>query len=172
VASSFGLPERSGRFLLRLDLVADGIAWFSQKGSPTTDVAMEVVWSDSRDPHRFEARIEPLGAFPPRVDADSFRLRLRLTNAGDTTWLARPPNARGTVSVGVQLVEAGGAVTDRDYLRIPLPGDVTPGGTVEIDAVVPRPAGRSDRLAVDLVAEQICWFESHGSRPLLLTLEA
>jgi hypothetical protein len=170
VRSSFGLPTLAGRFRLRLDLVADGIAWFSQKGSPTTEVEMDVAWSGSRDPHRFEARIEPLGSFPPSADAESFRLRLRLTNAGDTIWLAEPPETRGTVSVGVQLVDATGAVADRDYLRIPLPKDVTPGETVEIEAVVARPAGRDDRFAVDLVAEEICWFVTHGSKPLVFAL--
>ena len=171
VRASFGLPGQAGRFLLRLDLVADGIAWFSQKGSPTTDVEMDVAWSKSRDPHRFEARIEPLGELPPRAEARFFRLRLRVTNAGDTIWLAEPPKARGTVSIGVQLVDATGAATDRDYLRVPLPRDVTPGEAVEIDALVPRPAGRPDRYAIDLVAEEICWFVSHGSQPLVLSLE-
>ena len=41
--------RRRDASVLRLDLVADGIAWFSQKGSPTTDVEMDVAWSDSRD---------------------------------------------------------------------------------------------------------------------------
>jgi SAM-dependent methyltransferase len=170
VRSSFGLPAQAGRFLLRLDLVADGIAWFSQKGSPTTDVELDVAWSESRDPHRFEARIEPLGSFPPPAGAAAFRLRLRLTNAGDTIWISEPRGTRGTVSVGVQLVDETGAVAERDYLRIPLPKNVAPGETVEIDATVPRPAGRADRFAVDLVAEQICWFISHGSTPLVFTL--
>jgi len=171
VPSAFGLPALAGRFRLRLDLVAEGIAWFSQRGSPTTDVEMDIAWSDSRDPRRFEARIEPLGTFPPPKVAESFPLRLRLTNAGDTTWLSEPRGARGTVSVGVQLLDEAGAVAERDYLRIPLPRDVTPGETVEVEAAVPRPAGRPDRFAVDLVAEQICWFVSHGSKPLVFTLE-
>ncbi len=170
VSSSFGLPAREGRFRLRLDLVADGIAWFSQRGSPTQDVEMEIGWSDSRDPHRFEARIEPLGDFPPTPDAGRFRLRLRLTNTGDTIWLAEPEKARGTVSLGVQLLDAEGGVRDRDYLRIPLPSDVAPGASVETD-VRSAPAGRgAARFAVDLVAEQICWFVSHGSQPLTFTL--
>jgi SAM-dependent methyltransferase len=170
VRSSFGLPGQAGRFVLRLDLVADGIAWFSQKGSPTTDVPLDVAWSESRDPHRLAARIEPSGSLPPRADAQVFRLQLRLTNTGDTIWLAEPAQARGTVSVGVQLVDETGAPVDRDYLRIPLPGDVAPGEAVEIDAVVPRPPDHG-RFAVDLVAEQICWFVSHGSQPLVFTLE-
>ena len=128
---------------------------------------MDVAWSDSRDPHRFEARIEPLGFFPPPAGAESFPLRLRLTNAGDTTWRSGPRGMRGTGSAGVQLLDETGAVAERDYLRIPLPKDVTPGETVEIEAVVPR--GRTDRFAIDLVAEQICWFVSHGSAPLVFT---
>ncbi len=170
VEKGFALPERAGRFLLRLDLVDEGIAWFSQKGSPTTDVELELEWSDSRDPRRFEARIEPLGAFPPTSGPDGCLLRLRVTNAGDTVWLAGPAAARGTVAVGVQLLDATGAPEDVDYLRIPLPRDVTPGEAVEIDSLVPRPAGRACRFAVDLVAEQVCWFVSHGSKPLVFSL--
>jgi len=138
VVATFGLPEAAGRFVLRLDMVDDRIAWFSQVGSPTTDLEMAVVWSDSRDPHRFEARIEPVGTFPPPAGNDAFALHLRLTNVGDTTWLNAPVDERGTVRVGLQCL---------------------------------RPdAGRS--FAVDLVAEQICWFAHHGSRPLTFVLRA
>jgi hypothetical protein len=49
---------------------------------------------------------------------------------------------------------------------------VDPGETVEIEAAVPAPAesGRF-RLVFDLVAEQICWFEHHGSPALSLHVQ-
>lgn len=35
-------PERPGRFLLRLDLVNEGVGWFEEEGSPVVDVPFEV----------------------------------------------------------------------------------------------------------------------------------
>jgi SAM-dependent methyltransferase len=169
VEAAFGLPERSGRFTLRLDLVADRIAWFSQEGSPTKDVEVTVEWSDSRDPHRLEARIESLVPAPLTPEGGALPLRLRLANVGDTTWAADPPEGKGTVKVGVQRLTEDGAVAERDYFRIPLPRWVEPGESVEVSGRVPLPPGpASARFAVDLVAEQICWFAAHGSKPLLV----
>ena len=99
-------------------------------------------------------------------------VRLRATNTGDTRWLTGTPEERGAVSLGVQLRDEAGALLMRDYLRVPLPRPADPGETLEIDAVVPAPreSGRF-RLAFDLVAEQICWFEHHGSAGLAVDLE-
>jgi hypothetical protein len=36
------LPDRAGRHLLRLDLVDEGVAWFEQHGSPTTELELLV----------------------------------------------------------------------------------------------------------------------------------
>jgi SAM-dependent methyltransferase len=171
VEFGFGLPEQAGRFTLRLDLVVDQVAWFSQRGSPTTDLEMSVEWADSRDPHRFEARIEPVGPFPPQAEGGAFPLRLRLTNAGDTIWLPGASAERGTVRVGVQRLAADEAVAERDYFRLPLPVRVAPGETTEVEGAVPCPAGSGGRFAVDLVAEGICWFAHHGSRLLVFTVQ-
>jgi hypothetical protein len=169
VEAVFGLPEQCGRFTLRLDLGADQIAWFSQMGSPTTDIEMAVEWSDSRDPHRLEARIESLASLPPTVEDGTAPLRVRLTNIGDTTWVPAPPEGRGTVRIGVQRLAEDGEGADLVYFRIPLPGRVEPGESIEVEGRIPLPPGQgSSRFAVDLVAEQICWFASHGSKPLLL----
>lgn len=170
VLATFGLPEAVGRFVLRLDMVDDRIAWLSQVGSPTTDLEMAVAWSDSRDPHRFEARIEPAGAFPPEAGNDAFDLQLRLTNVGDTTWLHTPADERGTVQVGLHRLRPDGAIAERDYFRAPLPCTVRPGESVEVCASVPLRPGAGRTFAVDLVAEHICWFAHHGSRPLTFVL--
>lgn len=36
-------PETPGRYVVRLDLVNEGVGWFQVEGSPTADVALEVV---------------------------------------------------------------------------------------------------------------------------------
>jgi hypothetical protein len=170
VEATVALPESAGSYLLRLDMVDERVAWFSRVGSPTTDLALAVTWSDSLDPHRFEARITPLGTFPPAADGDAFSLRLRITNAGDTTWLSGPGDRRGTVQVGVQRLSADGAIDELDYFRAPLAGPVVPGESAEVSLTVPLRPGGSRSFAVDLVAEQICWFSRHGSTPLSFEL--
>jgi hypothetical protein len=171
VETEFVFPAPAGRYTLRLDLLVSELAWFSQRGSPTTDVEMIVDWSLSQNPHRFEARIEPLAPFPPKAEGGMFPLQLRLTNAGDTVWLPGSSTERGTVRVGVQRLAADGAVAELDYFRLPLPGRVAPGETVQIQGLVPRPAIGDRRFAVDLVAEGVCWFAQHGSKPLAFTVE-
>jgi SAM-dependent methyltransferase len=164
------LPEAAGSYVLRLDMVDARVTWFSQVGSPTCDLKLRIGWADSTDPHRFGARIEPLGPFPPRAAGDAFSLRLRLANVGDTKWVGGPEERRGTVRVGVQRLSADGAVEELDYFRAPLSGTVGPGESTEVSLTVPLRPGGGRSFAVDLVAEQICWFSHHGSKPLLFEL--
>ncbi len=93
IESAFGFPERAGHFRLRLDLVADGIAWFSQRGSPTTDIEMSVVWSESRDPHRFD---ELFGALAPstRTLLDELSPVTRIPHVVAPVELASAPDDR------------------------------------------------------------------------------
>jgi SAM-dependent methyltransferase len=169
------LPGRVGRYVLRLDLVDEKVAWFEQCGSSTVDVDLVVEgWPDSRSPHWLGARLELLSPAPPArvVPSAPVPVRLRVNNTGDTRWLPGPPTDRGAVNVGVQLRDSDGAVLDRDHCRVPLPRPVDPGETVEVEAAVPGPPGRGRfLLAFDLVVEQISWFESHGSPVLSLAVE-
>jgi SAM-dependent methyltransferase len=169
------LPEQLGRYVLRLDLVDEKVAWFEQCGSSTVDVDVLVEgWPDSRAPHRLGARLELLAPAPPErlAPATPVSVRLRATNTGNTRWLTGSPAERGAVCLGVQLRDGAGGMLARDYCRVPLPRPVDPGEAVEIEAAVPGPpeSGRF-RLVFDLVAEQICWFEHHGSPGLVLDLE-
>ncbi len=171
----FHLPDRLGRYLLRLDLFDERVAWFEQCGSATLDVELSVDgWPDSRAPHRFGAQLELLAPMAPvRVPAaGAIEVSLRATNTGDTRWLRGSPGERGCVCLGVQLRDAEGTMLARDYQRAPLSRSVDPGETIEITASVPVPTepGRL-RLVFDLVAEQICWFEHHGSPTVDLELE-
>lgn len=168
------LPARLGAFVLRVDLIDEKVAWFEQCGSATLDVELRVEgWPDSRAPHRFGAQLVLLSAPPsgPVTAGLPLSLRLRAVNSGDTRWLAGPQSERGSVCLGAQLWDAGGSLVERDHFRVELTRAVDPGELVEIDAAVPVPqrAGRY-RLRLDLVAEQICWFEHHGSRPLAVDL--
>jgi hypothetical protein len=66
-------PERPGRYILEVDLVEEGIAWFSDRGSPTSRVDVEVTRLPART--RGSNRLQrTLNRFRPRtgfVDPDA-----------------------------------------------------------------------------------------------------
>lgn len=169
------LPERLGRFRLALDMVDEQVAWFEQCGSPTTQVEVQVTdWPDSRTPHRLQAQIEVLDGPPrgPVAPGSPLPLRLRIANTGDTRWLAEPEVEKGLVRVGIQIRGTDGSLLERDYFRAPLPRSLDPGETVEMETAVPAPPGPGRHtLALDMVAELVCWFEQQGSPTVLVETE-
>ncbi len=168
------MPAPPGRYLLKLDLVDEHVGWFAQFGSPVAEAELVVEgWLDSRAPHRLLAELQVPGPVVLRADRPGVPLRLavRARNTGDSTWLAAAGGA-GAVALGGHLRDAGGGLLDWDFLRCPLPRDVEPGQGVELECEpgAPPEPGRY-RLELDLVAEQVGWFESWGSPRVELQLE-
>ena len=81
-------------------------------------------------------------------------------NTGQARWLASATDGTdfGIVKLGVMKCDASGAIVERDWVRIPLPHDVEPGGAVEISYELPIPNPQSLITRVDLVSEQVKWF--------------
>ena len=77
----------------------------------------------------------------------------------------------GCVRLGIQLPAAERRLLARDFARAELPADVPAGAAVDIglDLALPDPATPCV-LKLDLVDEQVCWFEDAGSCPLYLTV--
>jgi ubiquinone/menaquinone biosynthesis C-methylase UbiE len=117
---------------------------------------------DSRAPDVLAADIQP------SLDRRGRHLvgGVDLRNTGNTTWVVRAIDGVGVVSLGVQLLDIQGRLLNREFLRCRLPGPVEPGAQVRIglDVLLPD-ADTGYRLKLDLVAEQVCWFEDRGSRP-------
>jgi ubiquinone/menaquinone biosynthesis C-methylase UbiE len=93
------------------------------------------------------------------------------TNAGSAVWRVRSSSGVGHVSLGVQLLDSEGHVVSRDYHRVALPHDVTPGQSVTIAFECPLPMEPGQhRLKLDLVAEGVTWFETAGSLPASISV--
>ena len=75
----------------------------------------------------------------------------------------RPP-VRGQVTCGLKVCDARGEVLREDLGRTPLPHDVAPGESIEIEMTVAGvlPAGPY-QLRFDMVVEGVTWFEFQGS---------
>jgi len=124
--------------------------------------------ADSRAPSRLRAEIRPaLGRHGSRLEGT-----VEVRNAGDTLWLSSTPDGTGVVWLGLQLLDPDGRMRDREFARVRLDGAVPPGGKVRLAVAVDlRPGDEAAVLKLDLVAERVCWFEDHGSRPALVRLD-
>jgi uncharacterized protein (DUF3820 family) len=168
------VPERRGRFVLRLDMVSEWLAWFAQVGSPTPEYPLVVEgYADSRAPHRLRAHIERLTQGPLRSGPGAaLAVPLRVTNTGDTVWREAPAGAPGTVALGGHLQDTAGASVSYDFFRAPLWRGLGPDESAEGTCTFAAPPvpGRY-RLEIDLVAEGVCWFAHHGSPTAWLDVE-
>jgi Methyltransferase domain len=120
----------------------------------------------TRHPARLTARIEVMNAQGTA---------LRVTNIGDTRWLAGEGAASGWTRLGAHLYRAGPPreLIDFDWYRIDLPCDVGPGDQVTLDITLPPFPAPGDYLVVfDLVIEGLAWFGDRGSAPTVLPLRA
>jgi hypothetical protein len=73
--------------------------------------------------------------------------------------------------LGVKILATDGRVVDEFHGEPPLPRAVAPKESCELIVEHACPAAAGDySLKIDLVDEHICWFEEHGSAPLLLPL--
>ncbi|MEW6322893.1 MAG: radical SAM protein [Acidobacteriota bacterium] len=88
----------------------------------------------------------------------------RVKNLSTRPFRAQASYGRRLVRLGAQLLDAEGALLNRDHARAWLPGDIPPGGTADVPIEVPAP-DRPGRYALkfDLVSEGIDWFEACGS---------
>jgi len=108
----------------------------------------------------------------PVKPAAPLPISLRILNAGDTVWLDAPPGTAGRVCLGAHLLDEGGRTVAWDYFRTGLGRTLWPGEFVDITCSLPAPpeAGRH-RLVLDLLAEQVAWFQPGGSVPVVIPVE-
>jgi uncharacterized protein (DUF3820 family) len=167
------VPAEAGTYGLRFDLVDEDVIWFSQAGSPPLDVVLEAMDADEDRSYRAAIHVLPDGAATRLPAGSRTRLQLRIENVGRAAWPRAERLATGAIRVGAQLLDAAGKLIDLDYVRADLPRSVAPGeaGEMRLEFKLPSQPGRYT-VKVDLVQEQLCWFEQRGSRPLLIDCEA
>lgn len=128
---------------------------------------------DSRSPGSLQARFTVLSE-PPSIIAPGAQLKLliQIENVGDTLWLVSRAAPKGTVRLGVKILNEEDELVDEVHGSPPLSRAMGPGETasVIIDRPVPAKTG-SYKLKIDLVDQDICWFEQHDSPPLVLPFE-
>lgn len=182
-----------------IPLRSAGTYMFDYSASPADRVQLQQIWADtlrlSASEHaRFvlhKGEDPPLDTLLPahkltgqlqaqiildRVSAvvatgETFTDQLRITNTGGVTWRVKGRRFGGQVTCGLKICNPVGEVLREDLGRTPLPFDLEPGETIELDM---RVDGQLDpgryELRYDMVVEGVTWFEFYGSpcprRPL------
>jgi hypothetical protein len=73
----------------------------------------------------------------------------------------------GRVRLGMQLMTAERKLLNMDFARAVLPASLPPSQSLEVDVDVGLPDDATPYiLKLDMVDEQVCWFEDMGSRPV------
>ena len=125
---------------------------------------------DSRNPGVLRARLTLHGELPGTVaPGEAFSVQVELENTGDTLWLVSRTAPKGTVRLGVKIINENDEVVDEVHGSPPLPRAMAPGEKVSLKITRPAPKVMGAyALKLDLVDQDICWFEQQGSEPLAI----
>jgi len=97
------------------------------------------------------------------------RLVLNLKNTGVSVW--RPSGGEpGSVNIGVHLRAQDGQLINNEFTRLPISDSrVTPGQELRLTVDLPMPDVASFDVELDLVSENVTWFETFRNTPLKLS---
>lgn len=152
VLLTYTSPTRIGDYILAIDAVREGVAWFSSLGTPQVRLPMRV---DSGFAVGYGASTTPaLATIGARL-----QLRVEVNNYGPRTLQASGSNP---VRLSYHLLQ-GGTVVTWDGLRGDLPYDIPAGGSASVEIDVQLPSRVGDYVvAWDMVQEGVAWLSQLG----------
>lgn len=149
-------PPDLGPYTLRLDLVQEGVTWFSDQGVAPRDIGYVVTTG-------YSASYAPPAAAATLLPGERTSITVGLKNDGVVAWAAAGANP---VHLAAHLADAAGNVVLWDGVRTAFAADVAPGTSVLYAVAVDAPlAAGAYRARVDLVREGIAWFSTIGIAP-------
>jgi 2-polyprenyl-3-methyl-5-hydroxy-6-metoxy-1,4-benzoquinol methylase len=128
---------------------------------------------DSSDPGLLRAELDLKTQWQQRVKAGSkIEFDLSIKNSGDSIWLVSQAPLRGRVRLGLKVLNDRNEVIEEVHGRPRFQTAIAPESStvlkVTLDA--PKHPGRYT-LKLDLLSQEVCWFEERGSGPLVLEFE-
>lgn len=145
-------PPVVGAYVLRVDLVRDGLTWFSAAG---VRPAVRTIYVGGA----YAARYSAAGAGVLAINPITRTLDVSLTNLGTTSWPAAGP---APVRLSYHLIGIDGRVSVWDGARAALPMDVEPGRSVVVRLTLGAVPTSTHLVWLDLVQEDVVWFSTQG----------
>jgi hypothetical protein len=148
----------NGVYILRFDLVREGVTWFSSQGvSMSSDQIVNMT--------SYGATYNVTGGFPsPTMPAGTAALfTVQLANTGQFTWI-RQGDGANPVRLAFHWYNGAGQLVAWDCVRADLTKNVVAGDTDTIVTWITTPnvPGATYILKFDLVREGVTWFSSKG----------
>jgi SAM-dependent methyltransferase len=127
---------------------------------------------NSLNPGTLRARIVPRAGLPKTVAAGTtFKLPLTFVNVGDTLWLTGQAVRDGLVMPAVKITTESGKLVHENHGPL-LPRAVAPGRGLTLDLPIHAPDKPGTyAVKIDLVNQNVCWFEERGSEPLVFKVD-
>jgi hypothetical protein len=125
---------------------------------------------DSRKPGILKAQLELRRDFSRTVLPEArIEFEVAVTNTGDTIWLVSRAPSKGRVRLGLKVLNERNEIVDEVHGAPRLQRAMGPGETCLLRISCEAPCDVGDyKIKIDLVNQDICWFEQHGSQPLVL----
>jgi hypothetical protein len=152
-------PTSGGNWVLKFDMVHEGVTWFNWRGCPTYDFSVTV-------PGLYDADYSVTGAFGAQcVPGGQSNFTVNVTNNGSLTW-KKSGTAPNPVNLSYHWYNAQGQLIAWDCVRTVLPSDVAPGQALDVPVSVTAPYPQGTYiLRFDLVQEGRTWFTWQGVPP-------
>ncbi len=143
-------PDQPGTYTLKLDIVQEGVTWFSSQGMLLAPIAVTVQTPALGALYRAPAQVT--GAVGATITVP-----VMLTNVGSLTW--QP----GALNLAYHLYAASGNTYVWDGARTQLPQAIAPGQSVTLNAFVRMPpTSGAFSIGWDLVQEGVAWSSQQG----------
>ena len=145
-------PATAGTYRLRIDLVQEGVSWFSDLGSPPRDVVIPVASG--------YAATYAVSVPPPVLVGGRLAVPVTVRNTGTLTWR---PSGANPIRLAAHIADAAGNAVRWDGERTIFAADVAPGASVTTMLVIAAPlTSGTYRVRADLVQEGVAWFSGSG----------
>jgi SAM-dependent methyltransferase len=141
-------------------------------GKKTSGPEVHTRMSDSLQPGLLRARLTLESDWPNEIVRGAhIEFLLGLENTGDNLWLVSRAPLTGRIRLGTRLINSAGETIEEIHGDPAIQRALAPGehSTLHVNRKAPTSPGQYT-LKIDLVNQNICWFEEHGSLPLQLEL--
>ena len=156
VNATIATPTAPGTYVLQLDLVREGVTWFSTSGAPTANVTVGVTSG-------LAASYAPSASAQSTFLIGANAFTVTVSNTGTVTW---PSAGLNPVHLSYHWISPTGQTVVWEGARASLPAELAPGQSAAVTvSVLSPPATGPYTLRFDLVQEGVTWFSSQGVTP-------
>jgi subtilisin family serine protease len=159
LSATVAAPATPGTYCLALDLLREGITWFSWKGADTSDTTVTV------SAQQYAVTWGPDAVPSTMTPGQSGTYAVSFTNSGATTWTSGGANPYRLSYHWLDGSCPGTTNAVWNGTRTALPGDIAPAAAVaNLGASVTAPGSPGTYCFVfDLVREGVTWFSWKGA---------